>query len=156
MCHRTHFGEPSLPYQSFRRPFNPAAFLWHWLFSSWEQQVFIGFGISRILVVACLTFNSEVPAKAASSPSLTSAISSKLWSGVRLLNRGKHSYIHWIVPNSHNFCPPWNRSGYYRSVCVVTMFTARFKFLQNIERWHIFTLCLGVQNTAADQKKCQN
>lgn len=58
-----------------RRPFKPAASLWYWLFSSWEQPVFIGFSISRILVVACLTFNSEILAKAASSPSLTSDIS---------------------------------------------------------------------------------
>lgn len=74
MCQRTHFARSTLPYQSFGRPFNPAASLWHWLFSSWEQQVFIGFGISRKLVVARLTFNSEVPAKAVSSPSLTWAI----------------------------------------------------------------------------------
>lgn len=58
MCHCTHFAEPTLPYQSFRRPFKPAASLWHWLFYSWEQQVFIAFGISRLLAVACLTFNS--------------------------------------------------------------------------------------------------
>lgn len=85
MSHCTLFAEPTLPCQSFGRPFNPAASLWHWFVSSWEQQVFIGLGISRILVVTCLTFNSEIPAKAASSLSLTAAINLKLRSAVWLL-----------------------------------------------------------------------
>lgn len=101
MTHCTHFAEPTLPCQSFRRPFNPAASPWHRFLSSWEQQVFIGFGISRILVVTCLTFNSEIPAKAASSPSLTSAINCKLRYTVWLLNP-----THRVFPESHNFVPP--------------------------------------------------
>lgn len=73
MYYSTWFAEPTLPCQSFWRPFNPVTSLWHWLVSSCEQQVFIGCGISGILVVARLTFNSEILAKAVTSISLTSA-----------------------------------------------------------------------------------
>lgn len=121
MCHCAHFAEPTLPSQSFRRPFNPAASLWYWLVSSWELGVFIGFGIS-ILVLACLTFNSAVAAKAASGPSLTL----KRW--VRI---GAESYDGFV---------PGYRIGPIGLHCLI----GRVRFQRNIEEWYMFTLWFRV------------
>lgn len=58
--------------------------------------MFIGFGISRILVVTCVTFNSEIPAQAVLSSSLTLAIKYKtLVYYVALTHR--------VIPESHIF-----------------------------------------------------
>lgn len=76
---RAHLGLSIVgeTFQSSRLP-------WHWLLSSWEQPAFIGCGVSGKLTPACSPLRPRFLAKAAVSPSFTSAISERLWSSVRV------------------------------------------------------------------------